>query len=181
MGFPRQEYWSGLPWRSISFSKGFSQPRIKLGSPALTDGLFTIGSTREAQVELYRLIYKLCFPLEKWTHWCLWSRGVTPPASGFYRIPLRLLCGVFVKCSVKASGIGPCTLLLVFLKDVPSWWISMLTYNSNPHWTELSHILQHESPPTRKLSLRLFHPGIPWRWTKKGRNLLFPLCLPTSQ
>ena len=39
--------------------RDFPNPGIEPGSPALADGLFTIGATREAQVELYRLIYKL--------------------------------------------------------------------------------------------------------------------------
>ena len=37
MGFPRQEYWSGLPFPSLG---DFPDPEIKL-SPALADGVFT--------------------------------------------------------------------------------------------------------------------------------------------
>ena len=35
MGFPRQEYWTGLPFPS---SGNFLNPGIKAGSPALADG-----------------------------------------------------------------------------------------------------------------------------------------------
>ena len=38
MGFPRQEYWSGLPF---SFPEFFSNPGIKPISPALADISFT--------------------------------------------------------------------------------------------------------------------------------------------
>jgi len=35
MGFPRQEYWSGLPFPSLPY------PGIKPASPALVGGFFT--------------------------------------------------------------------------------------------------------------------------------------------
>ena len=39
MGYPRQEYWSGLPF---PFSRGFSYSRVEPGSPALpTDSLLS--------------------------------------------------------------------------------------------------------------------------------------------
>ena len=38
MGFPRQEYWSGLPFPSPG---DLPDPEIKLGSPALAGGFFT--------------------------------------------------------------------------------------------------------------------------------------------
>ena len=38
MGFPRQEYWSGLPF---PFPMGLPDPGIKPASPALAGGLFT--------------------------------------------------------------------------------------------------------------------------------------------
>ena len=48
MGLSRQEYWNGLP----CFSPGdLPNPGVKLvslTSPALTDGFFTTGATREA-------------------------------------------------------------------------------------------------------------------------------------
>ena len=49
MGFPRQEYWSGLPCPSPG---DFSDPRIKptsLMSPALAGGFFTTSATWETQ------------------------------------------------------------------------------------------------------------------------------------
>jgi len=38
MGFPRQEYWSGLPFPS---PRDLSDPGIELASPALAGRLFT--------------------------------------------------------------------------------------------------------------------------------------------
>ena len=38
MGFPRQEYWSGLPFPFLGDLPG---PGIKLASPALAGGFFT--------------------------------------------------------------------------------------------------------------------------------------------
>jgi len=40
MEFPRQEYWSGLPFPSLG---DLSKPGIKLTSPALAGGFFTAG------------------------------------------------------------------------------------------------------------------------------------------
>ena len=39
MGFPRQEYWSGLP---VPPPGDLLNPGTELGSPALADGFFTI-------------------------------------------------------------------------------------------------------------------------------------------
>ena len=44
MEFPRKEYWSGLPFRSIG---DLPDPGIELGSPALKDRFFTNWATRE--------------------------------------------------------------------------------------------------------------------------------------
>ena len=38
IGFPRQEYWSGLPFSSLG---DLTDPRIKLQSPALAEGFLT--------------------------------------------------------------------------------------------------------------------------------------------
>ena len=43
MGFPRQEYWSGLPFSST----GSSQPGIKPASSALVGGFFTTEPPRK--------------------------------------------------------------------------------------------------------------------------------------
>ena len=45
MGFPRQEYWSGLPWPP---SGDLPNPGIEPASPALAGGFFTNRTTREA-------------------------------------------------------------------------------------------------------------------------------------
>ena len=40
MGFPRQEYWSGMPFPS---PEDLPDPVNELMSPALADGFFTLG------------------------------------------------------------------------------------------------------------------------------------------
>ena len=45
IGFPRQEYWSGLPFPSPA---DIPDPEIKPVSPALAGGFFTTGATWEA-------------------------------------------------------------------------------------------------------------------------------------
>ena len=45
MGFPRQEYWSGLSFPS---PENFPDPGIKPTSPALAGGFFTTSATWEA-------------------------------------------------------------------------------------------------------------------------------------
>ena len=50
MGFPRQEYWSGLPFLSLG---DLSDPRIEPVScmcPALTGGFFTAEPSEKARV-----------------------------------------------------------------------------------------------------------------------------------
>ena len=42
MGFPRQEYWSGLPFPSPGYLPDRRIEPMSLTSPALADGLFTI-------------------------------------------------------------------------------------------------------------------------------------------
>ena len=44
VGFPRQEYWSGLPFPSLG---DLPDPRIEPMSPALADGFFTTESPRK--------------------------------------------------------------------------------------------------------------------------------------
>ena len=45
MGFPRQEYWSGLPWPPPG---DLPNPGIEPASPALAGGFFTNFATQEA-------------------------------------------------------------------------------------------------------------------------------------
>ena len=47
MGFPRQEYWSGLPFPSL---RDLPDPGIKPTSPVLTGGFFTTESPGEPLV-----------------------------------------------------------------------------------------------------------------------------------
>ena len=49
MGFPRQEYWSGLPFLSPGH---LSYPRIKPVSPALASRLFTAEPPEEANLNI---------------------------------------------------------------------------------------------------------------------------------
>ena len=46
MGFPRQEYWSGLPFPS---PEDLPDPEIKPASPALAQGYFTTDPPRKPQ------------------------------------------------------------------------------------------------------------------------------------
>ena len=48
VGFPRQEYWSGLPFPSLG---DLPDPRIEPMSPALADGFFTTESARKLNIE----------------------------------------------------------------------------------------------------------------------------------
>ena len=47
MGFPRQEYWKGLPFSSLG---NLPNPGIKPASPALAGEFFTIESPGKAQI-----------------------------------------------------------------------------------------------------------------------------------
>ena len=57
MGFPRQEYWDGLPFPSPGDLPGLEIEPVSLTSPALAGGFFTISATwgdaiRKAQCPL---------------------------------------------------------------------------------------------------------------------------------
>ena len=90
MGFPRQEYWSGLPFPS---SGDLPDPGIEPESPALTGRFFITSTTREAWVALMlanssnwklKLILLLLILNSYHTeHRRFWSRQVTPA------IPMR--------------------------------------------------------------------------------------------
>ena len=56
MGFPRQEYWSGLPFPSL---RDLPDPGIKPVSPALTGGFFTTEPPRK----LLSRVYLICFQI----------------------------------------------------------------------------------------------------------------------
>ena len=63
MGFPRQEYWSGLPFPTLG---DLPDPRIKpasLASPALACGFFTTSAAWEAIWRMNELNSLLPFPL----------------------------------------------------------------------------------------------------------------------
>ena len=62
MGFPRQEYWSGLPFSSLG---NLPNPGIKPSSPALSGGFFTTGSPGTPMYKImgkdkYSIIKNLC-------------------------------------------------------------------------------------------------------------------------
>ena len=48
MGFPRQEYWSGLPFPSPGDLPNSGREPMSLASPALEDGFLTTSATWEA-------------------------------------------------------------------------------------------------------------------------------------
>ena len=75
MGFPRQEYWSGLPFPS---PEDPPDPGIKPESPALTGVFFTIWDTREAL-----RIFCCC---------CLVASVVSDSVQPHRRLPTRLPC-----------------------------------------------------------------------------------------
>ena len=50
MGFPRQEYWSGLPFSS---SGDLCDPGIEPASPALADGFFTSEPSGKSQYYVF--------------------------------------------------------------------------------------------------------------------------------
>jgi len=56
MGFPRQGYWSGLPFLSPG---DLPNSGIKLASPALADGFFTIDPLGKPQYDTV-LTIKIC-------------------------------------------------------------------------------------------------------------------------
>ena len=49
MEFSRQEYWNGLPFPTPGDLPNPGMEAVSPASPALTDGFFTTGATREAQ------------------------------------------------------------------------------------------------------------------------------------
>ena len=61
MGFPRQEYWRGLPFPSPG---DLSHPWIEPASPALTGGFFTTSATWEAHYQMFFSI-KSSLPLSE--------------------------------------------------------------------------------------------------------------------
>ena len=59
MGFPRQEYWSGVPFRTPGDlpDPGIEPP--SLGSPALAGGFFTTSATWEALMKLWKIVINI--------------------------------------------------------------------------------------------------------------------------
>ena len=55
MEFSRQEYWSGLPFPSISFPRGSSQPRDQTQVCHIIGRHFNVWATREVQIYIYSL------------------------------------------------------------------------------------------------------------------------------
>ena len=66
MGFPRQEYWSGLPFSSPGDLPHPGIEPTSLTSPALADGFFTTSAT--ARMGLNSFIYKEETPLDTGEH-----------------------------------------------------------------------------------------------------------------
>jgi len=57
MEFSRKEHWSGLPFLTL---RDFPDPGIKLTSPALVGGFFTIAPPGKPIVEYYRYLMDVC-------------------------------------------------------------------------------------------------------------------------
>ena len=84
MGFPRQEYWSGLPFPSPG---DLPQPGIEPEFPALVGGFSTDWTTKEAQKVLHHSVVFSCVRLFgiPWTAACQASLSM-----GFYTSLRRL-------------------------------------------------------------------------------------------
>ena len=54
MGFPRQEYWSGLPFPSLG---DLPDPGIEPTSPALAGGFFTTERPGKPHIDTYAHVY----------------------------------------------------------------------------------------------------------------------------
>ena len=74
LGFPRQEYWSGLPFPSPG---DLPNPRIKPMSPALASGFCTTESLKKSESELLSCVWLFATP---WT-----VAHQAPPSMGFSR------------------------------------------------------------------------------------------------
>ena len=64
MGFPRQEYWSGLPFPSPG---DLPNPGMEPASPALAEGFFTTEPSKSLQISLIKWQHEgkyslLCYP-----------------------------------------------------------------------------------------------------------------------
>jgi len=61
MEFPRQEYWSGLPFPSVEDLPDPGTELRSLASPALAGRFFTISATWEGPNQVYVIVYsKIC-------------------------------------------------------------------------------------------------------------------------
>ena len=93
MGFPRQEYWSGLPFLSPG---GFPDPGIEPLSPALAGGFFTTepqGKPLHACVQNHFSGIRLCSPVD-----------YSPPGSSVRGIlQARILKWVAISFSMGSS------------------------------------------------------------------------------
>ena len=65
-----------LEWVAISFSKGYSQPKDRMPSPALKAGSFTTGTSLVAQLRIYLQCRRLGF--DPWVGKIPWRRESLP-------------------------------------------------------------------------------------------------------
>jgi len=67
MGFPRQEYWSSLPFPSLG---DVPDPGIKPTSPALADGFFTTEAPGKPLLILFKLVFVSVIHVDLFSsHW----------------------------------------------------------------------------------------------------------------
>ena len=75
LGFPRQEYWSGLPFPSPENLPNSGIEPLSPASPALAGGFFTTEPSRDAQ-EIWWLLHKVKCGYSLWP-WKSLGDGVT--------------------------------------------------------------------------------------------------------
>ena len=119
LGFPRQEYWNGVPFPSL---RDLPDPRIKLTSPALqADSLFAEPPWR-AQNQLYIYIYIYIYTVCVLN--CLQScptlcspRDCSPPCSSvlgsLQRKSTEVGCHALLQGIFLPQGSNPCLFHLV--------------------------------------------------------------------
>ena len=73
VGFPRQEYWSGL---QFPFPGDLPEPGIEPTFPALAGGLYH-WATKETQCSCYTFLYHYDTVTQTWATWFTWHINLT--------------------------------------------------------------------------------------------------------
>ena len=119
MGFPRQEYWSGLPFPSPG---DLSDPGIKLISPALAGVFFTSSTTWEAPNH--------CLPVgflrNSTTPWQKWvvHLHLEQSRSFFFFLPVNNCCSLV--CSWSAFCKLPILIYRILKRGLLELWLNIM-------------------------------------------------------